>query len=134
MTCDDARPAMLAGHATGWPPAIIAHLAACDGCATLVVERSLQQAPAIAIPPTFAVDVARRARFDPQPGTRHVSGATVGLGAAGVLVGIALAGLALTGPPTAVLPVAALLLACGEALVLTAWALDTDVTRARWRR
>lgn len=64
----------------------------------------------------------------------HLSGVTVGIGAAGVLGGIAVTWFGASAPSTAVLPAAALLLACGEVIVLAAWTLHADVTRARWRR
>jgi hypothetical protein len=134
MTCEAVRAAMLAGGETEWPPGVLAHLAGCDSCADAAVERSLQRAPAIAIPPTFAADVARRARLDAPPEASHVSGLTVGIGAAGALAGIAAAWLGVSGERAAMLPAATLLLACGETIVLAAWTLHTDVTRAQWRR
>lgn len=134
MTCEATRTAMLAGAEGEWPSGVLAHLAGCDACAAVAVERSLQRAPAIAISPTFAADVARRARLDTSPAMPHLSGVTVGIGAAGVLGGIAVIWFGVSAPSTAVVPAAALLLACGEAIVLAAWALHADVTRARWRR
>lgn len=134
MTCEAVRAAMLAGREAEWPSGVLAHLAGCDSCAAAAVELSLQRAPAIAIPPTFAADVARRARLDAPPETPTLSGATVGVGAAGVLAGIAAAWFGVSDPATAVVPAAALLLACGEAIVLAVWTLNADVTRARWRR
>jgi hypothetical protein len=117
-----------------WPAGVLQHVAGCDGCAAAAVELSLRHTPAIAVPPTFAVDVARRARLETPPGRRPLSGATVGIAAAAVLVGIATAWSGVSAPSAAVVPVAALLLACGEVIVLVAWTLDTDVTRASWRR
>jgi hypothetical protein len=134
MTCDAVRAAMLAGDEAEWPSGVLAHLAACDSCTDVAVERALRRAPAIAIPPAFAVDVARRARLDAPPEMPHLSAATVGIGAVSVLIGVAVAWFGLSEPSVAVVPAAALLLACGEAVVLAAWTLDTDVTRARWRR
>ena len=134
MTCEAVRAALLAGSEAEWPAGVLTHLAACDACALVAVEQSLHRAPAIAIPPTFAADVARRARLDTPPEVPHPRGVMVGIGASGVLAGIAVAWLGLSAPATAFVPVAALLLACGEAIVLTAWTLDTDVTRASWRR
>jgi hypothetical protein len=125
---------MLAGGEAEWPSGVLAHLAECDACADVAVERSLQRAPSIAIPPAFAADVARRARLEPPPDAPHVGGLAVGIGAAGVLSGIAAAWFGVSEPSTAVVPAAALLLASGEAIVLAAWTLHMDVTRARWRR
>jgi len=134
MTCEAVRAAMQADREAGWPSDALAHLAECDSCAAAAVELSLQRAPAIVIPPTFAADVARRVRLDAPPETPHLSGVTVGVGAAGVLVGIAAAWFGVSDPATAATPAAALLLACGEGIVLAVWTLNADVTRARWRR
>jgi hypothetical protein len=125
---------MLAGHEAEWPPGAVAHLAGCDSCAAAAVELSLRHAPAIALPPTFAVDVARRARLDAPPEAPRISGAAVGAGAAAtVLSAIALASVGRAEGTAAVIHVAALLLACGEAIVLAVWTMHADVTRARWR-
>ena len=134
MTCETVRAALLAGGAAESAPGLLAHLAECDDCAAFAVELSLQRAPAVTVPSTFAADVARRARQDPPPEMPHLSGAGVGIGAAGVVVGLAATWFGLSDPSTAAVPIAALLLACGEAIVLAAWTLDADVTRARWRR
>jgi hypothetical protein len=134
MTCEAARAAMLAGGEAERRSVVVAHLAECDACADVAVERSLQRAPAIAIPRVFAADVARRARLETPPEVRRVSGAAVGIGAAGVLSGIAAAWFGVSEPSTAVVPAAALLLACSEAIVVAAWTLHTEVTLAHRRR
>ena len=134
MTCEAIRAAMLAGGSAEWPPDLVAHLAECDDCAAFAVELSLRHAPAIAIPPTFAADVARRARLDTPPEAQRISGAAAGAGAAAVLTAIALASFGTAEGTAAVVPFAALLLACGEAIVLAAWTLHGDVVRARLRR
>ena len=125
---------MLARGEAEWPSDVLAHLAGCDSCAAVAVEFLLQRAPEIRIPPTFAVDVARRARQDAPPEMGHLNGVTVGIGAAGMAAGLAAAWFGVSDRPTVVLPAAALLLACGEAIVLAVWTLHADVTRARWRR
>jgi hypothetical protein len=134
MTCETTRAAMLTSGEAEWASGVLAHLAGCDACAAVAIDLSLRRAPDIAIPPAFAADVARRARLDAPPEMPRSSGVTVGIGAAGVLVGIAVVWLGVSGPPTAVVPAAAMLLACGEAIVLGVWTLHADVTRARWRR
>jgi hypothetical protein len=133
MTCEATRAVMLAGDGA-WPSDVQAHLAGCESCAVLAVELSLRQAPAIAVPPTFAADVARRARLEAPSEAQRLSGAAVGAGAAFVLIAFALAGVGTAGGTATVIPVAALLLACGEAIVLAAWTLHGDVVRARARR
>jgi hypothetical protein len=134
MTCETARTALTAGTDAVWPAAAQAHLAGCEDCAAFVVEWTLRQVPRVAIPVTFAADVARRARLEARPASRS-SAPTIGLAAAAMLLaGAGIAWLVAPTAPSAVLPAAALLLACGEAIVLAAWTLDTDVTRARWRR
>jgi hypothetical protein len=132
MTCETTRAAMLVGDAD-WPSDLLAHLARCESCAMVAVELSLQQAPAIAVPPTFAADVARRARLEAPSEAQRLSGAAVGAGAAFVLIAFALAAVGTGDATAAVIPVAALLLACGEAIVLAAWTLHGDVVRARAR-
>ena len=134
MTCETVRAAMQAGGDPGWPSGVLAHLAECDDCATVAVDRSLQRAPEPVIPPTFAVDVARRARLDAAPDLPHVNRVTVGIGAGGVLAALAVAWFGVSDPSAAVLPLAALLLVSGEAIVFAAWTLNTSVTRASWRR
>ena len=137
MTCEAVRTAMLADDEAEWPSDVLAHLAGCDGCTAVALESSLRRAPAIAIPPAFAADVARRARLEAPPETPHVRGVTVAVGAAGALVGIVVAWLGLSGSSSGVVPAAVLLLSCGEAIVLAAWTLRADVTcatHARWRR
>ena len=134
MTCETVRAAMQAGYEAAWPSAVLAHLAECDDCAAFAVDLSLQRAPVPVIPRTFAADVARRARLEAPPELPHLSRVTVGIGAAGVLAAVAVAWFGVSEPSTAVIPLAALLLACGEAIVLAVWTLDTDVTRASWRR
>src|SRR4051812_30451272 len=104
MTCEAVRTAVLADGDAEWPSGVLAHLAGCDGCTAVAVERSLQRAPAVAMPPTFAVDVARRARLEAWPETPHVRGVTVGVGAAGVLVGMVVAWLGLSGSSYTVVP------------------------------
>ena len=134
MTCDTIRAAILAARDGAWPAAAQAHLAGCDDCAAFVVEWTLRQVPSVAVPPTFAIHVARRARLEGRPAARS-SALTIGLAAAAILlVGAAVAWAVAPAGPSALLPAAALLLACGEAIVLAAWTLDMDVTRARWRR
>ena len=91
------------------PLGVLAHLAGCDGCTAVALESSLRRAPAIAIPPAFAADVARRARLETPLETPHVRGVTVGVGSAGVLVGIVVAWLGLSGSSSGVVPAAVLL-------------------------
>jgi hypothetical protein len=134
MECEAVRTAMLAGGEAEWPSGVLAHLAGCDGCTAVALESSLRRVPAIAIPPAFAADVARRARLDASPETPHVRGVTAGVGAAGVLIGIVVAWLGLSGSSSGVVPATVLLLSCAEAIVLAAWTLRADVTHARWRR
>jgi hypothetical protein len=133
MTCEATRSVMLAGD-VDWPSDVQAHLAGCESCAAVAVELSLQQAPAISVPPTFAADVARRARLEAPSEAQRLSGATVGAGAAFVLIALAFAAVGTVDVTATVIPVAALLLACGEAIVLAAWTLHGDVVRARARR
>ena len=134
MTCETARAAILAAGEDVWPAAVQAHLAGCEDCAAFVVERTLRQAPPVTIPVTFAADVARRARLEPRPASRSRA-LTIGLAAAAVLpAGAGVAWSVAPSEPSAGLPAAALLLACGEAIVLAAWTLDTNVTPTRWRR
>jgi hypothetical protein len=125
---------MRAEREAAWPSGVRAHLAGCEDCAAIAIELWLQQAPASAIPSTFAADVARRVRQEASPERARPSGIAVSIGAAGILLGIAVAWIGVSGEPTAILPVATLLLACGEAIALAAWTLDADVIRARWRR
>ncbi len=136
MTCDMTRAAMQAGPEAAWPSTVVAHLTGCDDCTAIAVALSLERGPVIAIPPTFAIDVARRARLDTPTEPRRVSGVVAGICAAAVLAAVAFASFGTVVGMGAVEPVAiaALLVACGEAIVLAAWTLDTDVTRARWRR
>jgi hypothetical protein len=134
MTCDTTRLAMQTGPDAAWPSGVAVHLAGCDDCAVAAVELSLRHAPAITVPPTFAVDVARRARLDTPPERPRISGAVVGAGAAAVLTAIALASFGTGGGTPALVPVAVLLLAAGEAIVLAAWTLHGDILRARVRR
>jgi len=134
MTCETARAAIVAAGEAAWPAGAQAHLAGCDDCAAFVVDWTLGQAPSVAIPATFAADVARRARLEASPAGRS-SAQTIGFAAAAVLLaGAGVAWSVAPSGPFAVLPAAALLLACGEAIVLAAWTLDPDVTGARWRR
>jgi hypothetical protein len=134
MTCETARAAFIAAGEIAWPASAHAHLTGCENCAAFVIVWTLRQAPPVAVPATFAADVARRVRLEARPAGRS-SALTIGLAAAAVLlVGASLAWAVAPGGPSALLPAAALLLACGEAIVLAAWTLDTDVTRARPRR
>jgi hypothetical protein len=134
MTCETARAALLAAGQVEWRAAAQAHLGGCENCAIFLVEWTLQQAPPVEIPATFAIDVARRARLEARPASRS-SALIVGLTAAIVLLaGAGVAWFVAPIGPSAALPAAALLLACGEAIVLAAWSLDTDLTRTRWRR
>jgi hypothetical protein len=128
------RSALQAGAEAAWPPGIVAHLAGCDDCAAAAVELSLRHAPAIRVPPTFAVDVARRVRLDTAPERQRISGALVGAGAAAVLTALALASFGTAGATPAAVPVAVLLLTAGEAIVLAAWTLHGDIVRTRVRR
>jgi hypothetical protein len=132
MMCDTVRSAMAERVEADWPPDAIAHLAECDECARIAVEQMLQRPPAVAIPATFAADVARRARLETPPAAPSSSGLTAGVSAAAVVS--AAAAWHAGSDPASVLPAAVLLLACGEAIVLAAWTLHSDVTRARWRR
>ena len=134
MTCETVRAAIQAGDESGWSSGVLAHVAACDDCATFAVERSLQRAPEPVIPQTFAVDVARRARLEAPPEVPRVNRVTMGIGAAGLAAALAADWFGVSDSSAAVLPLAALLLVSGEAIVFAAWTLNTDVTRARWRR
>jgi hypothetical protein len=124
MTCEIARARIVAAGDAAWPSGAQAHLAGCEDCAAFVVEWTLGQAPPVAIPATFAVDVARRARLEAEPASRRSRALTVGLVAAAVLLAAAV--LAWSIAPdgsSAALPAAIFLLACGEAIVLAAWSL-----------
>jgi hypothetical protein len=134
MMCDMAQAAMQAGPEAAWPSGVVAHLTGCDACAAAAVELSLRHPPAIMVPPTFAVDVARRARLATPPERQRISGAMVGAAAAAVLTAIALASFGMAGGTPAAVPVAVLLLSAGEAIVLAAWTLHGDIVRARVRR
>ena len=135
MTCDMTRAAMQAGPDAAWPSpsSRIWPAARLRGDRRRVVAGTRARD---AIPPTFAIDVARRARLDTPTEPRRVSGVVAGICAAAVLAAVAFASFGTVVGMGAVEPVAiaALLVACGEAIVLAAWTLDTDVTRARWRR
>ena len=113
------------------PLGVLAHLAGCDGCTAVALESSLRRAPAIAIPPAFAADVARRARLE-TPLKRLTCAASRWMSvSAGVLVGIVVAWLGLSGSSSGVVSAAVLLFSCGEAIVLAAWTLaPTSPTRA----
>jgi hypothetical protein len=127
MTCEIARARIVAAGDAAWPSAAQAHLAGCEDCAAFVVEWTLGQAPPVAIPATFAIDVARRARLEAEPASRRSRALTVGLVAAAVLlVAAVLAWSVAPDGSSAALPAAALLLACGEAIVLAAWALPSE--------
>jgi hypothetical protein len=131
MTCETARAAITAAGDTAWPAGAQAHLAGCEDCAAFVVEWTLRQPSPVAIPATFAVDVARRARLEAKPARSRSSAPTIGLVAAVVLLaGVGIAWSAAPDESSAVLPAAAFLLACGEAIVLAAWALPSDAVRA----
>jgi hypothetical protein len=93
------------------------------------IDEALAQAPDVSVPPTFAVDVARRVRLDTPPAQGRVSGPTVGLAAATVLIALMAAWQATSDDPLAVVPLALLVLACGEAIVLAAWSLPGDRSR-----
>jgi hypothetical protein len=125
---------MRSGGDVEWPSGVPVHLARCDDCAAVAVELSLRHAPVVAVPPTFAADVARRARLEAPPAARRISGVAVGAGTAALVIAIAVASFGTVEPTASVLPAAALLLACGEAIVLAAWTLHGDVVRARPRR
>jgi hypothetical protein len=126
---------MLAGREAEWPSGLVAHLAGCESCAAAAVEQSLRHAPAITVPPTFGADVARRARLETPPEAMRISGAVVGAGAAAaILIATALASFGMAEGTGSVIPVAALLLACGEAIVLAVWTVEGDVVRAHMRR
>jgi hypothetical protein len=129
MTCDAIRAALAAGREATWLPGVRAHLAGCEACAGLVVEWSLRQAPEGDVPATFAVDVARLARVAASSGARPRRGPKAGLVAALIAIGLAAAWQAASDDPLAVGPVAALLFACGEAILLAAWFLTADPFR-----
>jgi hypothetical protein len=132
MTCDAVRAAMAAGDRAGWPAGLLAHVTECEGCAALAVEWTLQQAPPVAVPASFAVDVARRARLAAPPPVPRTRGVTAGLAAASVsMLAVAWVG---AGDPPALLPAAVLLLAAGEAVALAVWSLSDDGLGLRARR
>jgi hypothetical protein len=133
MTCEAVRAAMAAGDEAGWPSGLLAHLTECEGCAALAVEWTLRQSPPVAVPASFAADVARRARLaapSPVPRTR---GVTAGLAAAAAVSVLAVAWVG-AGHPPALLPAAVLLLAAGEAIALALWSLSDDGFGPRARR
>ncbi len=135
MTCDAIRAALLADSDATWPPGMLAHLAECEACAALAVEITLQRAPAVTVPATFAADVARRARLDASPAAgASPRGLMAGVCAAVAAMAAATAWLGSIGGPDAVAPAAALLLSGGEAIVLVLWAFQSDVLRARPHR
>jgi hypothetical protein len=122
MTCQTTRAAIAAAAAGALPAEALAHVAGCDDCAASFVEWTLRQAPPVAIPPTLAVDVARCARLEPDATRSRSNGLTFGVAAAALF--LAAAGIAWRlspGGPSALLPEALFLLACGEAIVLAAW-------------
>ena len=84
MSCEPFRAAIQAASQGDWPPGVAAHLATCDACMDVAIERALRQRPASVPPPAFAADVARRARVEPPPRPERLRGL-----AAGMLAGVA---------------------------------------------
>ena len=124
MTCQRTRAAIADAADGALAADALAHVAGCDDCAAFVVEWTLRQPPHVAIPPTFAIDVARRARLEPDATRSRSNGLTFGVAAAALF--LAAAGIAWhlsPDGPSALLPAALFLLACGEAIVLAAWSL-----------
>jgi hypothetical protein len=84
------------------------------------IERELRRPPAVSIPPTFAADVARRARLEARPGPamrRPQAGLVVAAG----LTALIAAWMAASDGAAAAVPIAALVLTGGEAIVLALW-------------
>jgi hypothetical protein len=133
MTCDAIRDVLLAASDATWPSGVLAHLAECETCAALAVEITLQRAPAVSVPATFAADVARRARLEASPPPGNPRGLMAGVCVATVVMAAATAWLGTVGAPDAATPAAVLLLSGGEAIVLAVWASQSDVLRARPR-
>lgn len=122
MTCQTTRAAITDAVDRTLPADALAHMAGCGDCAAFAVEWTLRQAPPVAIPATFAADVARRARLEPAAAPARSNGLTIGVAAAALF--LAAAGIAWRmspGGPSALLPASLFLLACGEAIVLAAW-------------
>jgi hypothetical protein len=84
------------------------------------IERELGRAPAVSIPPTFAADVARRARLEARPVPR-MRGPRAGLIAAVGLTAIIAAWMTAFDGLAQAVPIAALVLAGGEAILLALW-------------
>jgi hypothetical protein len=84
------------------------------------IDRELRRAPAVSIPPTFAADVARRARLEAPPAV-PMRGPQAGLVAAAALIALIAGWMAASDGLAAAVPVAALVLAGGEAIVLALW-------------
>jgi hypothetical protein len=131
MTCERVRAAIVsADEADAGSAAVRAHLAACEACAMFAVEWSLRQAPPVGVPASFAADVARRARVEAGAASRRSSGPAIGLAAAfALLVAAAIASRTTSDGALGLLPMALLLLACGEAIVFAAWSVGADVQR-----
>jgi hypothetical protein len=125
MICDAVWSAMTATAAGEWTSEMRVHLAGCEACASKAVEWALQCPPVVHVPPMFAADVARRARLAEPAAARRVVAPTAGAAAAGLLIASCAVWMAVAGTVT-VLPVAAMLLAGGEAIVFAAWALSGD--------
>jgi hypothetical protein len=120
MTCDAVRSAMTATAAGEWTSEMRAHVAGCEACASEAVERALPCPPAVDVPPTFAADVARRARLAAPVVTRRAVAPLVGLAAAAVVIVLCAAWMAISDDPATSAPIAAMLLAGGEAIVFAA--------------
>ena len=84
------------------------------------IDVELRRAPAVSIPPGFAADVARRARLEAPP-VRLPYGPRAGLVAAAGLFALIAAWMAASNELAASVPIAALVLAGGEAIVLALW-------------
>lgn len=131
MSCDAIRAAMQAAGDGEWPPAVAAHLATCHACVDVAIDLALRQRPASVSPPSFAADVARRARLEPT--ARRGQSHGLGLGVASGIVAAAApaAWVASSGAVPPGLPIAVLLLILGECIALFALTLQTEVVRTR---
>ena len=133
MSCEAMRAAMHVNGGGEWPPEVVAHLATCDACIEAAIALALRQRPTTAVPASFAVDVARRARVDVPIASGLSRGVLVAL-TGSILAFVVLAvWLAAAGADRAALPITALLLAFAEGIVLVAWTMQIDVVSQRFR-
>jgi hypothetical protein len=116
---------MTATAAGEWTSDMREHLAGCEACASRAVEWALRCPPAVHVPPMFAADVARRVRLAAPVVTRRAVAPLAGLVAAGVAIVLCAAWMALSDDPVTVAPIAAILLAGGEAIVFAASSVRT---------